>query len=143
MNILDANGAAYFNAIPVASDFVGRWFKTSGDAVCLTLSAELALAGGGNVSGELLADFTSDPTETAAIVPMSMPDGCLHTSFGTITLAAQKIVLANALTASVLGVTLAFPIAGSMRFRWHPTSIGSLVSTPNTLKMFVQVGLEG
>lgn len=142
MKILNATNGPYLEAIDVTALFNGRWFKTGGDGVALTLTGELALAGGGNISGELFADFTADPQEARGITKLTFPDGCLHTAFATITLATQKIVLASALTASTLGLTFAFPPCGSMRFRWLPTSTAGIVAGVNTLTIDCQMGLD-
>lgn len=132
----------YFDGIDVAAVFNGRWFDVSGDANGFTLTAELLLAGGGNVSGEIFADFTADPAETSGIVRASLPDGALHTTFATVTLAAQKVVLTSALTATTLGIAIAFLPCGKMRFRWNPTGIGSIVAGVNKLTAHCQIGTE-
>jgi hypothetical protein len=141
MLILDPNNDPYFNAKSLAAAYDGRWFKVGGDPVGLTLTAQLALAGGGNITGDFFAEFTADPQEVSGITRLTLPDGCLHTTFSTAVLAAQKVTLTAALTATIFGLTLAYPPCGSMRFRWNPTNIAGLAVGTNQITVHCQIGL--
>jgi hypothetical protein len=143
MLIQDSNNGPYFSAQDISSAIDGRWFKVGGDPVALTLTAQLALAGGGNITGDFFADFTADPQELLGITRLTLPDGCLHTTFGTVVLAAQKVTLTAALTATIFGLTLAYPPCGSMRFHWNPTSVAGLIAGTNQITVHCQTGLVG
>lgn len=143
MLVLDTNGRKYFDAVNPGVLFDGRWFKTSGDAVGLSLSGELELVGGGNITGDLFADFTADPEELKGITRLTLPDGSLQTTFATVVLAAQKVTLTTALTATTFALLFAYPGCGSMRFRWNPTSVVGLVAGANKFYLDCQIGLEG
>lgn len=139
MQILDAHGRSYFNAIDVSNAYPGDWFKCGG-ALILTLTAELELLGGGNISGEIYGEFTADPTLAKGIAPLTMPDGSLQSSLAGVvwTPPGQKVTLTSVLSGA-FGMTFAFPVAGSMRFRWRPTSIAGLAAGVSKLTMFAQL----
>lgn len=139
MHILNSSGGLYMDALSVVTAQAGDWFSAPGDPVSITGLVKLALAGGGNVSGDFWCEFTPDPT-AADYVRCVLPDGCLHTELATVALSTQKIVLTSALTAAKFGLTLSYPVAGKMRFGWTPTSIASIVAGTNTISMHLAMG---
>lgn len=139
MRIANDDGGPYFDALALVSAHDGPWFETPGDPVSITATCKLALAGGGNISGDLWMEFSADREKLDA-TKLVLPAGCLHSEYATITLSTAKVALASALDASVFGLTLSYPIDGYMRFRWNPTGIGSIVAGVNTIKMHVRMG---
>jgi hypothetical protein len=139
MQILDSKNGQYFDGIDVSNAFNGRWFKCR-SALILTLTAELELVGGGNISGEIFGEFTADPLEAKGIAPLTMPDGSLMSSLAGVvwTAPGQKLVLTSVLSGA-FGLTFAFPVAGSVRFRWKPTNIAGLAAGVSKLTVFAQL----
>jgi len=129
MQILNSHGAAYFDSVDLSRDFDGDWFSSPGAGNTISLTGELDLFGGATISGELSAEFTCDPLKVKAIVPMTMPDGCMHTARAEIvwTAPGHKITF-TAVPSGTLGLTFVFVPLAHMRFRWHPTSLPSVVT---------------
>lgn len=132
--INDSSGNNYFNARNVLADIVGDWFNIGGyDTV--TGSLELAV-GAGNVTGQLYADFTVDPTFQKGVSRVAIPQGCLHTNLAGVSMAnpAQRIDVAAA-TSGAFTFSFSTPALGKMRWTWH--FLSGTGGGANTLTMFL------
>lgn len=129
MQILNSQGAPYFDSVDLSRDFDGEWFNSPGAGNTISLTGELELFGGGTISGELTAEFTCDPLKQKAIVPMTMPDGSMHTARAEIvwTSPGRKITF-TAAPSGTFGLTFVFVPLSYMRFRWHPTGLPSVTT---------------
>jgi len=138
MLIMNEQGGPYFANVDATMPYAGRWFVCDGGPAVLTLSTEIVVSG--VVTGQLLGEFTADPEQLKAIARLTMPDGCLHTAMTQVTWTSPgQLIQLTAAPSGAFGLTFAFPVAGSMRFRWVPTT----VTAGARLTIHTQLSVEG